>query len=72
MDEFRNPEQLRADLRRDSHSYQNATLGRGAVGATIGHLSTHLNGDQNRRRVIGWLFYEDLEGEIFEVHSALS
>jgi len=69
-DEFRTPDQLRDELRVQSRSYQNASVSRGSMGATINHLNTVLGGDQNRRRVIGWLFYDDVEGEIFEVHSS--
>ena len=69
-DEFRTPDVLREELRCQSRAYLNSALTRGHIGSTIGYLNAQLGGDENRRRVIGWLFYDDVEGEIFEAHSA--
>lgn len=68
-EEYRTLEQLRSELRTDSRSYSNAIMTKGQIGSIIGNLNKALGGDRNRRRVIGWIFYDDVEGEIFEVHS---
>jgi hypothetical protein len=56
----RTPEQVREYLRKSADIYKGAEIRKSHVGGMIGTFNKLLGGDEARRRVMAWLFRDDL------------